>query len=963
MAEDIEDVSFLPGDSLNRKSLYEPSIPQRCRQLVCSQRKATIFVVVMGVFILVIALIAAFARSGSRTCADQSAESKPSKSTPVEDYIATNGEKFPWRDVRLPTSVSPLEYDIHLHPNLTERKFSGKVTIKCKVVKSTDFIVLHSKDLTISKILLTVESVEKKITKKLEYIKNEQMYLKLESSIPVGKNILITLDFEAKLVKKLSGFYLSSYEDSKKVTRYLAVTQFEATAAREAFPCFDEPAMKAKFSMSIVRDKDYISLFNMPRVSSKPYKENLVLDQFQQSVQMSTYLVAFIVCDFASITNKTKAGTDVTVYAPRDQIDEAHFALHVAVTVLECYNKLFDIPYPLPKQDLVAIPDFSSGAMENWGLITYRMTAVLYDPKHSSTRDKEWVAIVVAHELAHQWFGNLVTMEWWDDLWLNEGFATFVEYLGTESLKESWAMENQFFELTLIPALKRDSLKSSHPIATPVHNPDQINDLFDSISYFKGASVIRMLRSFLGNADFNSGISNYLKKYKYSNAVTNDLWQALSEASKQKIDVTSVMNTWTKQMGYPVVTVTRQESKVSLTQSRYLSFHNSTIKEEFQSPFSYKWHVPFIYGVMDHNGKFTQNKIWLHMTSASVDLDSNIKLIKGNYGNSGYYRVNYDTGTWQTLIQQLNNNHKVFSQGDRAGLISDAFEFARSGLLNVTIPLQMTKYLENEEDYLPWSSAISGLTYIKQRIQDRDEVTLLKKYVLKLMENQLKRLGWKSEGEYLTRRLRTLLIYVALEYGKQDVVKKATDRFKQWMKNTDQIDPELQDVIFDAGVMYGSEADWTFVKNQYLTVLVPSKKKQLMKALAKSKDDSILARYLNYALDSKIIKHQDIATVINYVGGNTDGRLLAWRFVQRNWQKLRKWFGDVPFTLSSIIEGSTSEFSTQFDLEEVQKFFQEHDAGPGTRSVQMALENIQMNTQWLEQNGETVITWLQTNTT
>nr|XP_022330971.1 endoplasmic reticulum aminopeptidase 1-like [Crassostrea virginica] len=964
MADDIEDVSFLPGDTLNRKALYEPSIPQRCRQLICSKQKATIIVVVMGIFILVIALIAAFARSGSRTCEAQSTESAPPTAAPLEDYIATNGEKFPWRDIRLPSSIAPLEYDIYLHPNLTQRQFSGDVNIKCKVIEETKFIVLHSRDLVVSNFLVKIlpDNEEKKITKHLEYVKNEQIYLDLESSIPAGNEILIKMHFEGKLIKKLSGFYLSSYEDSKNVTRYLAATQFEATAARQAFPCFDEPAMKAKFSMSIVREQDFKSLFNMPLISSSPFPKgaNLMVDKFQQSVKMSTYLVAFIVCDFDSIRNTTKAGTNVTVYAPRDQISQAHYALHVAVTVLDSYNKLFGIPYPLPKQDLVAIPDFSSGAMENWGLITYRMTAVLYDPKHSSSRDKEWVAIVVAHELAHQWFGNLVTMKWWDDLWLNEGFATFVEYLGTESLAESWKMEHQFFELTLSPALTYDSVKSSHPIATPVHNPDQINDLFDSISYFKGASVIRMLKTFLGEEDFNKGISSYLKKYSYSNAVTNDLWQALSESSRQKIDVKAVMDTWTLQMGYPVITLSRQGSKVTASQSRYLSFPNSTIKEEFQSRFGYKWYVPFVYGVMDESQKIVENKIWLNMTQATVNVDSN-KLVIGNYGNTGYYRVNYELATWQKIIQQLKTNHKVFSDGDRAGFISDAFEFSRSGLLDITVALEMTKYLADEEDFLPWSSAVNALTYIKQRIQYREEITSFKEYVLKLMKKQMLRLGWKQDGDYLTRRLQSLLISVGVSYGDQATVEEATKRFRQWRQDPENIDPEIQDRIFDAGVTYGTENDWTFVKNQYLTVQVPSKRSQLMKALAKSRDGALLGRYLEYALDGKIIKQQDISTVIRYVGGNINGRLLAWRFVQRNWAKLRKWFGDVSFTLNDIIKDSTSEFSTRFDLEEVQNFFKSHDAGPGTRAIQIASESIQMNIRWLEQNGEKVKSWLEKN--
>ncbi|KAJ8311696.1 hypothetical protein KUTeg_011051, partial [Tegillarca granosa] len=398
----------------------------------------------------------------------------------------------------------------------------------------------------------------------------------------------MVIKFEAKLVKKLSGFYLSSYTSQTGEVRYLGTTQMEPTGAREAFPCFDEPAMKAEFSLTIVREKKYITLFNTRLKSSARYDKgvDLMVDSFESSVKMSTYLVAFIVAPNYSYLNSTTKG-NVRVYAPDELIDRAKFALQAAVTVLDYYDKLYAIKYPLPKQDLIAIPDFSAGAMENWGLITYRMTSILYDPVSSSSSDQQWVATVVAHELAHQWFGDLVTLKWWNDLWLNEGFASFMEYLGTDQVAKAigkkWQMNDQFIKSDLQRAMFFDSLKSSHPIEVQVKNPDEINDLFDDISYSKGSSIIRMLRDVMGVERFNSGITAYLKKYKYGNTVTKDLWNSLSQGTS--IDVALIMDTWTKQMGYPVINVKRSGNTITLTQERYLLYPNSTDTGEFSSPF------------------------------------------------------------------------------------------------------------------------------------------------------------------------------------------------------------------------------------------------------------------------------------------------------------------------------------------------------------------------------------------
>eukprot|EP00057_Strongylocentrotus_purpuratus_P033550 XP_791814.4 PREDICTED: endoplasmic reticulum aminopeptidase 2 [Strongylocentrotus purpuratus] len=403
---------------------------------------------------------------------------------------ATNGERFPWDEIRLPSSANPFEYEIFLHPNLSTFEVRGNVVIHFNTTEEISFLILHAKDISI----LMPESIELvdqpeasvAVEKLLFFKKNEQISVHFEKPISNDVHCILTLEFNYTLAEGLDGFYRSSYKkNGNPVT--MASTQFESTSARKAFPCFDEPAMKAKFSLKIVHDKDHITLFNMPaQTKNETYKETaLLLDTYQTTVPMSTYLVAFVVCDFISIDDVTSTGTKVSMYAPVDQINQAELALEVVNKTIPFYETLFDISYPLPKQDMIAIPDFAAGAMENWGLITYRGASVLYKPNVTSTPQEAWIVVTVTHELAHQWFGNLVTMQWWSDLWLNEGFASFVEYIGADHFRPEWHMMDKFIIQTTHRAMSKDQEANSHPISVTVNNPSQIQEIFDAISYSK----------------------------------------------------------------------------------------------------------------------------------------------------------------------------------------------------------------------------------------------------------------------------------------------------------------------------------------------------------------------------------------------------------------------------------------------------------------------------------------------
>ncbi|KAG8140073.1 hypothetical protein E2320_002801 [Naja naja] len=365
----------------------------------------------------------------------------------------------------------------------------------------------------------------------------------------------LKIDFVGELNDKMKGFYRSKYITSSGDTRFAAVTQFEATDARRAFPCWDEPAIKATFDISLVVPKDRNITDRMPY----PDDENLVEVKFARTPVMSTYLVAFVVGEYDFVETRTTDGVLIRVYTPVGKAEQGKFALEVAAKTLPFYKDYFNVPYPLPKIDLIAIADFAAGAMENWGLVTYRETALLIDPKNSCSSSRQWVALVVGHELAHQWFGNLVTMEWWTHLWLNEGFASWIEYLCVDHCFPEYDIWTQFVSADYTRAQELDALDNSHPIEVNVGHPSEVDEIFDAISYSKGASVIRMLHDYIGDEDFRKGMHLYLTKFQHKNASTEDLWGSLEDASGKPI--AAVMNTWTKQMGFPLVYIEGEQQE------------------------------------------------------------------------------------------------------------------------------------------------------------------------------------------------------------------------------------------------------------------------------------------------------------------------------------------------------------------------------------------------------------------
>ncbi|XP_039283006.1 LOW QUALITY PROTEIN: glutamyl aminopeptidase [Nilaparvata lugens] len=916
-------VPIFCGDSqtgIHKRSVYEHN-----GVAVCSQKRALFIATIVLSILFLVSLIIAYAGPQSDCpCAGE----KPTNLDADGGYsgtrnvipIATNNEIFPWNSLRLPVFAKPSRYHINIHPNLTTLDVKGQVTIDFQVDKESTFIVLHSRNLTITDKMLTDRKTRLPITRLLEYPPAQQIYIEVKEKFRKKVNYTLVLRFTSRLSHELEGFYLSSYTTAEGEKRYLATTHFEPTYARTAFPCFDEPQFKARFKMSIFRDRFHISLFNMPIINTEDagfyMGTGLLRDDFQESVEMSTYLVAFVVCDYKHISSLTAKGISVSVYAPPDLIPQAKFALDTATSMMDHYEEFFGVDYPLPKQDLIAIPDFGVGAMENWGLITYRETSILYDANETSAAAHQWVAVVVAHELAHQWFGNLVTMRWWNDLWLNEGFASFLEYFGVDHVMPGWNMMEQFVLDKTQPGLNLDALTNSHPISVGVHDPTEIEAIFDTISYSK---------------------SELMKTFRFFQ---------------------SIMDTWTRQMGFPLVSISKDGNSVSATQTRFLLTPNPQ-KQNLShppSPFNYKWYLPLSF-YTDLNPE-EEEIVWMNMTDVKFEVANDVTWLKANVNQSGFYRVTYDDEMWTAIIDAMRRNHTMFSPADRASLLDDAFTLCRAGLLNVTTALELSLYLLKEREYVPWATALEHFQAWSKYLAEAAPYRLFLQYMKHLLGPVSHSLGWEDTGTHLHKLMRSDILASAVLCDVEEAVKDAKQHFKEWMTKNARVPPNLREVVYSAGIKYGGVKEWQFCWAKYNTTRIPSERKLLLRVLSVASDPWILQRYLLATLDRDLVRPQDVKTVIANVASNPEGRLLAWRHLRAHWSTLQGLFGNGTFTMGSLISAVTSHFAADYDYKEVSQFFRHMNVGSGVRALEQSLETIQLNIHWVRRNEEPLFQWL-----
>ncbi|XP_028661568.1 leucyl-cystinyl aminopeptidase [Erpetoichthys calabaricus] len=870
--------------------------------------------------------------------------------------ISTNGKIFPWTNIRLPRNVIPVQYDISLHPNLTTMTFNGSVSIKMKILEETRNIILHSSGLSLNVKSSKVEETHRKISEMLEYKPWNQIALVFPEDLQKGQTCIVEIEFSANLSDTYSGFYKSSYKNKNGEIRWLAATQFEPLAARTAFPCFDEPDFKATFLIKIKRDANYISLSNMPKMHFNELHDGIVEDEFENSVKMSTYLVAFIVADFKYVSKELN-GTKVSVYAIPDKIDQVEYALKASVKLLEFYNGYFQIKYPLQKLDLVAIPDFQAGAMENWGLITFREAALLYD-NTSTVLDKQRVTVVIAHELAHQWFGNLVTMEWWSDLWLNEGFATFMEFMSVQSTFPELEVNDDFL-MARFKAMAKDSLNSSHPISSSVSTPEEIEEIFDSVSYEKGASILLMLKSCMSEDDFQNGIIKYLKKYENGNTKNEDLWESMSKVTDKTSSISRMMKTWTVQKGFPLVTVTRNGKNVSFQQEYFqlsVDPKNSTISNSL-------WQIPLTsINSTCSNYSTCKNVYMLRYKTETVTVPSEVEWVKYNINKDGFYLVDYGNSGWSELINLLNKNHSLLSYQDRACLISDIFALSRLGRVSIQQALELTNYLTVETNAPPVLEAIFHFNRIYRLVEKRGLWMLagrMKLKILSLFGNLTDKQTWNNDGSLADHRLRSSLLKIACTYQHQTCLEKARHLFSTWKtsRNNMSLPADVKSTVFFVGAM--SEEGWDILLQEYSESMSDAEKHKILEALASTPNTTKLVWMMQDTLNGGIFRPLDLPTILSAASKTLSGYLYAWDFVKENWDLIIEKFHLGSFTVQDIVTQTTCEFSTKAHLLEVETFFaSQKDKGSQLRSVQEAIETIKLNIQWMDTNLKALSGWL-----
>lgn len=905
--------------------------------------------------------------SAQRITASENRQGRMQDNETVPVQTSFGGENV----MRLPRNVQPLHYKLVIQPHLPPENctLDGYVEIKVRCQEETKDIILHTKELKISSLNVTeVGSANLPVSGTSSNEDNEMFTIHLDEYLKPKSTYLISMEYQGVLNNQSMGLYRASYTNKDGEKIWVAASQLEPTDARRLLPCFDEPALKATFEVSVIRRKDVISLSNMPKWKTEHWDEEWELDLYNTTVPMSTYLLAFVIGKMAPFKNDDMG--QFQVWGRPEAVHLGEYAFSVGPKLLKFYEDLFEVPYPLPKTDMVAIPELTFYAMENWGLVIFREDALFFDPKRSSSEDLVLVTVVIAHELAHQWFGNLVTAAWWDDIWLHEGFATYLEYIGSQAVQPEWGMDQQFL-LDTYAVFETDSLISSHAVSSAVAaESEEIMELFDQVSYLKGGSIIRMMEHFLGSENFRQGLKVYLKTYSYKTATREDLWRSLNQTSED-IDVKKIMNTWTMQRGYPVVTVTRdyKTNSASIRQTTFTLDSDESNALTAEERNRKVWTIPITYTTGDDPTWTTETRIWLSDQTGSIsELNASDEWLLLNVQQVGFYRVNYDTKNWDLLIQQLVTHHQVIHVINRGQIINDALNLARSGHLPYPLALNMTLYLLQEKDFLPWKGALLAFRYMDLMLAKSDAYGTWKEFVLLLMTPIYESLGWSPaspQENMLTRLLRTQILKWTCAYGGDDCIETAIRTFKQWKQSPQEqqsISPDVLEVVLCTGVAYGTSKDWDFVWQRYLKEDLASEKYRLLKSLACTREPWLLERFLRWVLRRESdIKPQDSGTVFEAVSENVYARDIMYNFFRSNWQEIYSLYGSKVLELSDIVEHSTCAVNSEHQLQELRVFLNRRSSdniGAVTNAFRRSIERSSANVRWMYKNADVITEWL-----
>ena len=833
---------------------------------------------------------------------------------------------------RLPRTVEPEHYHLTFTMHLAEGTFAGEERVQVQVHEPVDEIVLNAAGLEIHGAeLLLADGTQVPGTVELRPAE-EQAVIGLGSRAPAGAATL-HLTFSGHLSDKLHGVYRSTFSGADGVEHTIAATQFEPTHAREAFPCWDEPDRKATFATTLVVDKDLAVVSNSPVVDVVDLGEGRVQHEFAPTMRMSTYLVAFAVGPMEATEAVDVDGVPLRVVAVPGRAQLGRFALESGTHSLRFFARYFGVPYPADKLDLIALPDFAMGAMENLGAVTFRETLLLVDPARATRGELERVADVIAHEVAHMWFGDLVTMRWWNGIWLNEAFATFMELLAVDDFQPAWQRWITF-GTTRDEAMVVDGLPSTRPVEFPVHQPAEAEGMFDVLTYQKGAAVLRMLERYVGAAEFRIGISRYIAAHSHANTETSDLWDAVEEATGEP--ARSIMDSWIFQGGFPIVTamLSSNGTAVELAQRRF----------GYLAPADGQWRIP-VHLRASVGGRLVHERLLLDADGATVELGGAPDWVVVNERGWGYYRVAYGDSLRALLSAHLDDLDPL----ERLGLVSDTWARVLAGEAGVAEFLALAAALGGDDDPSVWQAVLDGLVAL-DRVVPEDGWPALQAFVRRLAGPALERLGWSPEadGDDERRgRLRATLIRALGVLGADQAVRaRAAEVHAAAVADPSSVDADVAGAVVAVVAAGGGAEEYEDFLARRREASTPQEELRYLYALAAFEDPALVQRTLALAIDE--VRTQNAPFVISLLLANRAGGAAVWTEVKRRWGELA---AKLPQNLHERALGGILALSTPEQAAEVRSFLEANPLPSRARTVAQLLERLDVMVALREREG------------
>jgi puromycin-sensitive aminopeptidase len=825
---------------------------------------------------------------------------------------------------RLPRTVVPSRYDIRLTPDLTTASFTGVETITVTVTEPVREVLLNAVELTINAARIAGERGEAQEGRATADPEHERYRIEFPSPVAPG-TWRLTLAFTGTLNDKLRGFYRSTYKDPSVVPRVLAATQFEATDARRAFPCWDEPDFKAVFASTLVIDPAHTAVSNTSVVAETLEAGRKVV-RFADTIKMSTDLVAYVVGELEATESVRVGTTPLRVWCVPGKKRLAAFGQDIGAASLAFFEDYYGLPYPGDKLDLLAIPDFAAGAMENLGAITFRETALLVDESQATHAELERVADVVAHENAHMWFGDLVTMSWWNGIWLNEAFATFMEMLAVDAWKPEWKRWTSF-GVSRAAALSVDGLHATRPIEFPVNAPREADAMFDVLTYEKGASVLRMLEQYLGADVFRQGVREYLQRHRFANAETGDLWAALGRAADQPIP--EVMNEWIFTPGYPLVSIRREGDALVLSQQRFTYIGGAE---------GQRWKIPVHLRIDAGSGPSTTRCVMLTEAEQRIDVPAGARVL-GNAGGHGFFRVRYAPDLLERLVTGLDALEPI----ERFNLVNDTWAAALAGLVPINEYLDLTARFRGERDRNVWSAILGSLATLNRAI-DASMRPGLEAVVRDRLGAAVDELGWfprRGEDE-LTRQLRGDLLRALGTLGNDPGVQaRAAELYAAHTAGTSQaaeIDANVLPALIATLATVGDEARYREFLERFRRAATPQEEQRYLYALTLFPQPRLIDETLTRTTNGEI-RTQDAPFVNRSMLLIVAARERAWEFVKANWDTMDRLYPK--HALRRLAEGVTGLVTAELERD-VNDFFTTRKIDLGGKQLAQYLEQLRV---------------------